>query len=176
MRIMTPTVPPPGTAGQAPASTRAYDAVNAIAGGYQDYLPTSAADRTFSQDAAAATAAFRVVKELVPAQATTLQMQYDASLKAIADGPAKTGGIGVGEAAAAAMLATRANDGRNGAFRFVASTAPGAWRTSPPLFVVDGSAWVGDVTPFLVPDARMLRTDGPNPPWSRAYTRGTSRR
>ena len=37
-----------------------YDAVNAIAGGYRPYLPTAAADPMYSQDAAAATAAFRV--------------------------------------------------------------------------------------------------------------------
>jgi len=43
-----------------------YDAVNAIAGGYHPYLPTPAADPTYSQDAAAATAAFRVVASLVP--------------------------------------------------------------------------------------------------------------
>src|SRR5919199_2356256 len=37
-----------------------YDAVNAIAGGYEPYLPTAAADPTFSQNAAAARAAFVV--------------------------------------------------------------------------------------------------------------------
>ena len=57
-----------------------YDAVNAIAGGYQPYLPTPGADPTYSQDAAAATAAFRVVLKLVPSQAATLQMRYDSSL------------------------------------------------------------------------------------------------
>jgi hypothetical protein len=148
-----------------------YDAVNAIAGGYQDYLPTAAADPSYSQDAAAATAAFRVVKQLVPAQTPLLQAQYDASLAAITGGPAKDGGIRVGEAAAAAMLAKRANDGRNGPSPLVEGTAPGAWRASPPLFGLDPTPWVGNVTPFLVPNAEMLRSDGPNRLRSRAYAR-----
>ena len=57
-----------------------YDAVNAIAGGYRPYLPTARADRRYSQDAAAATAAFKVVSVLVPSQLSVLQGQYDASL------------------------------------------------------------------------------------------------
>jgi hypothetical protein len=148
-----------------------YDAVNAIAGGYRPYLPTPAADPTYSQDAAAAAAAFGVVKVLVPSQLATLQMRYDASLAAIPDGPAKTGGIAVGEAAAAAMLAARENDGRNGTFTFVLGTEPGEWRKSPPLFLLDPTPWVGNVKPFLVPNAEMLRSDGPNALRSREYAR-----
>ena len=62
-----------------------YDAVNAIAGGYEDYLPTPRAHRWYSQDAAAATAAFHVVRALVadPVQLSILQGHYDASLGAI---------------------------------------------------------------------------------------------
>jgi PAP2 superfamily len=148
-----------------------YDAVNAIAGGYQPYLPTPPADPTYSQDAAAATAAFRVAANLVPLQLTALQMRYEASLLAIADGPAKAGGIAVGEAAAKRMLDARANDGRNGPFTFVIGTTPGAWRPSPPLFLLDPTPWVGNVKPFLVPSAQMLRTDGPNRLRSHAYAR-----
>ncbi len=147
-----------------------YDAVNAIAGGYRPYLPTPAADPSASQDAAA-TAAFRVVAALVPSQLAVLQGQYDTSLLAIADGPAKSAGIAVGEAAAAAMLAAREHDGRNGPFTFVFGTAPGEWRKSPPLFLADPTPWVGNVTPFLLPDAEMLRSDGPYELRSRAYAK-----
>jgi hypothetical protein len=146
-----------------------YDAVNAIAGGYQPYLPTPAADPMYSQNAAAATAAYIVAKTLVPTQATTLLNQYNASLAAIADGPAKAGGIAVGTAAANAMLAARANDGRGGPFTFVFGTQAGEWRKSPPLFGADPTPWVGNVTPFLVPNAEMLRTDGPNALTSKDY-------
>ena len=148
-----------------------YDAVNAIAGGYQDYLPTAPAAPWYSQDAAAATAAFHVASALVPTQTVALQGHYDASIAAIADGPAKAGGIAVGEAAAEAMLAERADDGRNGPFTFVQGTAPGEWRASPPGFGLDPTPWVGNVTPFLVPDVWMLHTDGPDRLRSRTYAR-----
>ena len=147
-----------------------YDAVNAIAGGYDPYLPTPAADPMYSMDAAAATAAFRVAAALVPSQASALQLKYDASIAAITtSAAAKAGGIVVGERAAAAMLSARANDGRGGPFTFVFGTTPGAWRTSPPLFGVDPTPWVGNVTPFMLPNAEMLRSRGPNALKSRAY-------
>jgi hypothetical protein len=98
-----------------------------------------------------------------------LRMRYEQSLAAIPDGPAKAGGIAVGEAAAAAMLAARANDGRNGPFTFDLGTEPGVWRKSPPFFLLDPTPWVGNVRPFLLPNAEMLRSDGPNALTSEAY-------
>jgi hypothetical protein len=120
-----------------------YDAVNAIAGGYSPYLPTPAADPTYSQEAAAATAAFRVAAALVPSQLAVLQTQYDNTLAALPDGPEKDGGIAVGEAAAAAMLAARADDGRNGPFTFEFGTEPangGSHRRLSPSIPPRGSA------------------------------------
>ena len=154
-----------------------YDAVNAIDGGYQPYLVAPAADPGDSKEAAAATAAFRVLvgfpantpplTGLVPGQLSTLQPLYDASLAAVPDGSAKDGGIEVGEAAAAAMLTNRQDDGRFGSFKFVPGTDPGDWRLAPPqgpngTVAQDPTPWVGFVRPFLVPDVDMLRTDGPN--------------
>jgi PAP2 superfamily len=161
-----------------------YDAVNAIDGGYQPYLVAAPADSGDSKAAAAATAAFRVLVGfperdpplvgLFPAQLSTLQPLYDASLAQVPDGPAKTGGISVGEAAASAMLSARANDGRFGPFKFVEGFDPGEWRLAPPqgptgIVAKDPAPWVGFVKPFLVPNAEMLRSDGPNPLTSAAY-------
>jgi PAP2 superfamily len=87
----------------------------------------------------------------------------------VPDGPAKTGGVEVGEASAATMLATRANDGRGGPFTFVFGTTPGVWRPTPPNFGLDPAPWVANVRPFLVPSAEMLRSDGPNALTSAAY-------
>src|SRR5215211_9101530 len=104
------------TAGQSPhASTLSlamvqgavYDAVNAIDRGHRPYLVMPAANPSDSKDAAAATAAFRVLAALFPDQLSMLQARYDASLAAVPDGPAKVGGIAAGEEAAAAMLAAR---------------------------------------------------------------------
>jgi hypothetical protein len=150
-----------------------YDAVNAIDGGHRPYLAQPAAGPSDSKDAAAATAAFRVLVALFPTQQPTLQSLYDASLAAVVDTPpgAKAGGIAAGEAAAAAMLSARENDGRFGPFTPVIGTTPGAWRPTPPLFAQDPAGWVGNVRPFLVPNAELLRSDGPNALTSRAYAK-----
>jgi hypothetical protein len=157
-----------------------YDAVNAIDGSHQPYLVAPPADSGDSKEAAAATAAFRVLvgfpglPGLFPMQLPTLQPLYDASLAGMPDGAPKTGGIEVGEAAARAMLAARANDGRFGPFKFVEGFDPGAWRLAPPqgptgIVARDPAPWVGFVRPFLVPNVEMLRSDGPNPLTSAAY-------
>jgi hypothetical protein len=146
-----------------------YDAVNAIDGGHRPYIAAPAADPSDSKPAAAATAAYRTLVGIFPTQQATLQPLYAASLAGVPDGPAKTAGVEVGEASAATMLATRANDGRGGPFTFVFGTAPGVWRPTPPSFGLDPAAWVGNVRPFLVPNAQSLRTDGPNALTSQAY-------
>jgi hypothetical protein len=147
-----------------------YDAVNAIDGGHRPYLGAPAAEPSDSKQAATAAAAFGVLSGLLPAQLPALQTRYDATLAGIADGPAKTGGVAVGETAASAMLAARLNDGRGGPFTFVFGTDPGEWRTTPPNFGLDPAPWVANVDPFLVPDVEQLRTDGPNALTGVAYT------
>jgi hypothetical protein len=154
-----------------------YDAVNGIVGGYEPYLVKPAVNPWDSTDAAVATAAYRVLLAVVPASQTaalaTLAAQYSAALAAVPAGAAKNGGIASGEAAAAAMLAARTNDGRNPTtpFPFVFGTTPGVWRISPPLTTPDPTPWVGNVKPFLVPDVEMLRTKGPNDLTSKKYAR-----
>ena len=118
-----------------------YDAVNAIDGGHEGYLLTSrVATPADSKDAAGATAAYKMLVWIVPAQQTALKAMYDASLAGIPDGTAKTRGIAVGDAAAAAMIAARTDDGRFGLFRFLAGTGPGVWRPVLPAFGNDPNA------------------------------------
>jgi hypothetical protein len=145
-----------------------YDAVNAIDGGHQPYLIAPAAEPSDSKQAAAATAAYRVLVGLFPTQQPALQTHYEDSLANVQEGPAKAGGIAVGEEAAAKMLAARQNDGRGGPFTVVEGTDPGEWRKTPPVGS-DPAPWVGNVRPFLVPNVEMLRTEGPNALKSAAY-------
>jgi hypothetical protein len=184
--IMTTAAQPPHAAVLSLAMVQGavYDAVNAIDGGHQPYLFAPPAAPGDSMEAAAATAAFRVLvgfpervpalTGVVPAQLATLHPLYDASLATVPDGSAKSGGIAVGEATAAAMLTARRNDGRGGSFTFVPGTEPGQWRLGPPqgpagIVARDPAPWVGFVKPFLVPDVNMLRSDGPNALDSAAY-------
>src|SRR5829696_6425211 len=115
-----------------------YDAVNSIERRHAPYLVLAPAQPWDSQDAAAATAAYRVLVNILPAQASSFDALYAASLAAVPEGAAKDGGIAAGEAAAAAMIAARANDGLFGPFTFTAGTTPGAWRPTPSQFRSDG--------------------------------------
>jgi PAP2 superfamily len=148
-----------------------YDAVNAIDRGFKPYLVAPRAKRWYSTDAAAATAAHRVLSSLVPGQQVQLDAWYRESLDAIPDGRAEDGGVGVGDEAAAAMLAARADDGRFGSFRFPVGTEPGEWRPVLPAFVNDPNAWVARVTPFLIDSPERFRSRGPNPLTSRRYAK-----
>ena len=154
-----------------------YDAVSAIDRGHQPYLVQPPSSPTDSKEAAAATAAFRVLvgfpdlPGLFPAQLPTLQPQYDAYMATLPDNPpgSKAAGIAIGETTARAMLTARLNDGRFGPPPTLYPPAPGIWRPTPPNYANDPAPWVGNVRPFLVPSAEMLRTDGPNALTSDAY-------
>ena len=149
-----------------------YDAVNAIKGGHDPYLQGLKAPTSASKGAAASAAAYRVLVGLVDQAPTTatltdgvkssikarLRAEYDSSLAEIADGQAKTKGIEVGAAAAAAMLANRANDGRFGAPNFPVGSGPGQWRPSP---TNDPNAWVRSVRPFTLPSSEHFHSAQP---------------
>src|SRR5919109_180186 len=83
-----------------------YDAVNAIDRGYRPYLVQPPSNPTDSKEAAAATAAFRVLVGLFPDQFETLQPQYHAYIAGLPDNPpgSKAAGIAIGKATASAML------------------------------------------------------------------------
>jgi hypothetical protein len=138
-----------------------YDAVNAIAGRYQPYLPGLDADPSASKVAAAATAAHGVLAGSFPDQAADLDALLETSLASVGDGAAKDAGMAVGEAAAAAMLAAREGDGRGGEFSLTFSEDPGAYRPTPPDFSEFPAAWVAAVKPFLAGSAEDYRTEGP---------------
>ena len=88
-----------------------FEAVNAITRGYEPYLGAIVATPDASAEAAAIAAAHAVLLHYIPEQAATLDAARASSLARIPDGPAKDAGIGIGEAAATAMIDQRVNDG-----------------------------------------------------------------
>src|SRR5215472_9895023 len=131
-----------------------FEAVNAITGEYHPYLGTIKAAPGASADAAAAQAAYDVLINYFPNSASTLQAALSSSLAPIPDGQAKTDGIATGHAAAAAMIALRANDGSSPPqFYTPGPLVPGAWQATPSCPVINGVA-VGafyhwqNLTPF----------------------------
>ena len=156
-----------------------YDAVNAIDLGHRPYLVQPPSNPTDSKEAAAATAAYRVLvgfddlPGLFPDQLATLQPQYDAYIAGLPDDPpgSRDAGITIGETTARTMLEARMNDGRFGPPPDLYPPAPGIWRPTPPNFLNHPAPWVGNVLPFIVPSAEMLRTHGPNALTSKAYVK-----
>ena len=152
-----------------------YDAVNAIDRGYSPYLVDLGevgAQPWDSQDAAAATAAYRVLLAITPlARHAALDDAYKATLDGIPDGPIEQGGVHAGEAAAAAMLTFRQGDGFMAAFTPDIGTEAGDWRPigwpTAPAFDPDG--WVANEKPFLIESPSQFRSDGPNDLKSAAY-------
>ena len=161
-----------------------YDAVNGIEPRHRPYLLGTPFVSTASKDAAAATAAYRVLSNIVStvpatiafpnraALLTSLDNAYAASLATVPDGPSKDAGVAAGTTAANAMLAARANDGRFGPSPWVSNTSPGHWQ---PLLNPDGSlqldptAWVANVKPFLLRTSSQFRSEGPQALGSTAY-------
>ena len=151
-----------------------YSAVNSIDRRHGPYLRIPREKRWASKDAAAATAAYRVLAHEYPTQAQVLADRYALSLAAISDGAAKTRGIAAGERAADAMLASRVDDGRlpvGTPYPFPQGTLPGEWRVSPPLTAVEPAWWMSRVRPFIISSADRFLSDGPRELTSRAYAR-----
>lgn len=141
-----------------------FEAVNAVKGDYEPYLGTIEAAPGASAEAAAATAAHAVLKVYFPAKVAALDAALAASLTEVPDGQAKTDGIAVGEAAAAAMIALRANDGSaSPSFYAPGPPVPGQWQRTPSCPAAGGTNFHWrDVTPFGVPDVKEFRV-GPPP-------------
>jgi hypothetical protein len=159
-----------------------YDAAVAIEGGYEPYAITLIAPPDTSSAAAIATATHHTLIGLQPplgltdAQLAILNGHYAAYMDAIPDSTAKTNGIAVGEQVAAAVVALRANDGREqnpqfGQPPFVPPPpGPGIWEQNPgnPLPPVQGLRLPG-IRPLALTSASQFRPDGPSSLTSEEY-------
>jgi hypothetical protein len=161
-----------------------YDAVNAITPKHhRPYLLKRRFGNTASDEAAVATAAYLVLKnivETVPQSITfptrdtllaALASQYQGVTNAIPDSPSKDKGIAAGTAAAEAMIDARQGDGRFGPSQFVSNPNPGNWDPVAPngTTVLDPTPWVGGVKPFLMQSSSQFRSAGPLALTSPAY-------
>jgi hypothetical protein len=153
-----------------------YDAALAIEGGFQPYAIALRAPRGTSAAAAVATAAHHVLVGLQPslgltaAQQAGLDARYAAYLAAIPDDGAKTDGITVGTRVAAAVLARRANDGRerNPTLEDLAPPAPGPGVWSAGSLPALGLRLPG-MRPLALQRASQFRPGGPPALTTRAY-------
>ena len=162
-----------------------HDALNAIDRRSRPYAFDMPAEAGASRDAAVAAAARDVLVPLIDqlprelhtqtcidAGVASVEADYTAALDAIADNQAaKTQGIAVGKAAAAAILYLRDADGAVGPFRTNCpqDTNPGEYQCTPGTPFIAFAVWE-NVTPFILKDSSQFR---PGPPYavnSKKYT------
>jgi hypothetical protein len=153
------------------AQVAVFEAVNSIVGDYEPYREKIPASGSASPQAAAISAAHRVLVTLHSGMATELRASRDKSLAEVADGPAKRAGIEVGVAAADAILALRADDGFEIPAPYTPGTSPGEYRPTPPENLPAYRPGLGRVAPFSIYDGRQFRSAPPPPLGSKRYAR-----
>ena len=161
-----------------------HDALNAIDRRSRPYAFDGQAGDLASPDAAVATAARDVLvpllgqipapfpPECISAGIASVEADYVAALGAIPDGPAKTQGVDVGSAAAAAILALRAADGSDTPlldFEYPQGTEPGEYRFTPGFTFAFAPGWA-DVTPFVLHDSSQFHVRAPYAVTKNKYT------
>jgi len=138
--------PGPIARGAAMMHLAMHDAIVAITGTHQPYLPGPTAPNTANKVAAARHAAHGVLVHLYPAQADI----FDAELATVTSSTPVTlrelAGRAVGVASAAAMIAHRLNDGSGDTTPYVANMRPGSWR--PAAGASPATPNWGKVAPF----------------------------
>jgi hypothetical protein len=170
------------TAGQSPffqarfaaiTQLAVFEAVNAIDKDFEPYLGTITAPSGASPDAAAVSAAHAVLANYFPSAAPALDAAYAASLASIPNGSAKQDGIEVGEAAAAALIALRTDDGSGPPeFYSPTSSAPGVWQPTPSCPPAGGTLlqW-RNLRPFAIERTDQFRSTPPPALTSQRYAR-----
>ena len=104
-----------------------YEAVNAITGRYPALSAKLTPTPGASTEAAVAAATRTALLRLLPAQQTLIDADYHAALKMVPDDRTKVEGISVGEAAAAAVVASCADDGAMAPNTYRPHTTPGVY-------------------------------------------------
>lgn len=152
-----------------------YDAVMAIEGGFKPFAwSINSSPEQADVRVAAATAAWRTARSRVdPSQIPYLDAQYTAYLAGTPPDKTALGGVVVGERAAAAILARRANDGINKVVLYECSANPPAIGEFEP----DGGCGtqpvgvnIGEIMPFTFQGQSQFRPTGPDPLTSIAYS------
>jgi hypothetical protein len=140
-----------------------HDALTAIDRRSRPYAYRTRREPWASHESAVAAAAREVLATLIgqigfpfppecsQAGLARVEADYESALAGIPDGPAKTKGIEIGQAAAAAILALRHDDGSDTPlldFTYPQGTRPGEYRFTPGFDFAFAPAW-GQVRPFV---------------------------
>ena len=160
-----------------------HDAVNAIDRRSRPYAFDANVNGLVSVDAAVAAAARDVLVSVIaklpesPACVASGILEanalYAAALMPIPEGLAKTAGVAVGQAAAAAIIALRAGDGSETItwldFDYTQGTEPGEWRFTPDGPPLAFASNYGQLRPFVLRHSGQFWPGPPYPLSSKRY-------
>ena len=157
------TNPPVMTRNAALLNVSIFDAVAALAGGYDHYVVADSPPLTASQDAAAAGAAHRVLTTLYPADTARFDTLRDQHLATVSDPTARDSGVQWGQQVADAVLASRANDGASTVIPYTPPVGSYWWIATPPGFAAALLPNWPYVTPWAMASGTQCRASGPPP-------------
>ncbi|MFI6085759.1 vanadium-dependent haloperoxidase [Streptomyces sp. NPDC051217] len=152
-------------------STAVYNAVVGIQGHYAPYKWRARGPSTASPEAAAVTAAHRVLLTYFPASRAPLDAAYTDSLAKIPDSSAKSQGVAFGKHAADHLIDLREGDGRFAPVEFTAAPAPGIWRPAPPAHLPFLDTWLAGLRPLTLTSPDQFRPGKPPALSSARYAR-----
>jgi len=143
--------------------TAMYNAVVGITREYKLYRWDRHGRKWASPEAAAASAAFHLLKNYFFSAAAQkrLYAAYAASLSAVPDGAAERAGVRYGRDAAHRIINLRLDDGRYAPVEFTMAPEPGVWRPTADPPVAFSTPWLAEMTPLVMDDPEQFR---PGPP------------
>jgi hypothetical protein len=151
-----------------------FDAVNAVLHGpYRPFASKPVSVPGASPEAAAIRAAYIVARNEFPTQPATIDIAYNLSIARVPASPeAIAAGIGVGEAAAHAVLGTRVLDRRNDPELegYTRGSGLGIWMPTPPALADPQTPFLRFVTPFGYDNPARFRPNAPPALDSGIYT------
>ena len=159
-----------GTRTEAIEAIAVYDAVNSIKHFGKPYHYYAVPAGPASAQAAAVQVAHDVLVSYFPAQKPSLDSALGSSLQSVTDGPVKNGQK-IGAAAAADIIALRANDGSSPLTTYAGPEKPGIgqYRPTPGKFAQGIDVEWGRVKPFVLADSKQFIPEPPPAIGSDAY-------
>jgi hypothetical protein len=136
-----------------------HDAVNGVSDQYARFA-LAAGDERADPTVAAAAAAHGVLTSLYPGESAQLDAKLNESTAGQRSADSRERGLALGQAAAEAILASRAADGSDASTPYEPGTEPGRYRFVPPFDFVYRPDW-RRVKPFALASGAQFRSAPP---------------
>lgn len=138
-----------------------FDSINNIDQTCSTYYVNTVVPQDISREAAAASAAYRVLVSLFPAQTAAFDTALAESLAGIPDGSRKTNGIALGDYIGNEFVIWRSSDHSDDMIGYIPGSDPGDWQPTPPAYAPAMLPNWAIVTPFAMMSNSQFRPAAP---------------